>query len=200
MTVGVPGAEYTLYNEEGTALTTNTTNELGVIRVDNLKPGTYYFKETKAPDGFDINDDKISFTIEEGSIENSIGTLVTSDPKTVTTEPGTEEPGTGKPDTEEPGTEEPDTEEPDTEEPGDKDDNNGGLIVDPEYPTTDNNNNEGGLITNPLNPGTSSNGNNSTSESNSSKLPQTGTKSGLLASLLGFMLLISIAYINRRHA
>lgn len=83
----------------------------------------------------------------------------------------------------------------------DKDDNDNGLIVDPEHPNTDNGNtDEGGLITNPLNPDTSNNGNSSTSESNTDKLPQTGAESGLLASLLGFVLLIGIAYLNRRHA
>ncbi|GEO47333.1 LPXTG cell wall anchor domain-containing protein [Companilactobacillus kimchii] len=216
LTVGVPGAEYTLYGDDGIALETAVTNELGVIKIDNLKPGKYYFLETKAPEDYDLNPDKIPFTITENSNETGVGTLETSDPKTVTTEPGdnnngnegnTQEPGNNnngnEGNTQEPGDNngnEGNTSKPDENGNGDKDDNDSGLIVDPEHPATDNNNNEGGLITNPLNPGTSNNGNSSTSESNTDKLPQTGTKSGLLASLLGFVLLISIVYLNRRHA
>lgn len=214
LTVGVPGAEYTLYGDDGIALETAVTNELGVIKIDNLKPGKYYFLETKAPEGYDLNPDKIPFTITENSNETGVGTLETSDPKTVTTEPGdnnngnegnTSEPGDNngnEGNTQEPGDSnngnEGNTSKPDE---NDKDDNDNGLIVDPEHPNTDNGNtDEGGLITNPLNPDTSNNGNSSTSESNTDKLPQTGTESGLLASLLGFVLLIGIAYLNRRHA
>ncbi|CAJ2232008.1 SpaA isopeptide-forming pilin-related protein [Companilactobacillus paralimentarius] len=214
LTVGVPGAEYTLYGDDGIALETAVTNELGVIKIDNLKPGKYYFLETKAPEGYDLNPDKIPFTITENSNETGVGTLETSDPKTVTTEPGdnnngnegnTSEPGDSnngnEGNTSEPGDNngnEGNTSKPDE---NDKDDNDNGLIVDPEHPNTDNGNtDEGGLITNPLNPDTSNNGNSSTSESNTDKLPQTGAESGLLASLLGFVLLIGIAYLNRRHA
>lgn len=214
LTVGVPGAEYTLYGDDGIALETAVTNELGVIKIDNLKPGKYYFLETKAPEGYDLNPDKIPFTITENSNETGVGTLETSDPKTVTTEPGdnnngnegnTSEPGDNngnEGNTQEPGDSnngnEGNTSKPDE---NDKDDNDNGLIVDPEHPNTDNGNtDEGGLITNPLNPDTSNNGNSSTSESNTDKLPQTGAESGLLASLLGFVLLIGIAYLNRRHA
>ncbi|MDR4934523.1 SpaA isopeptide-forming pilin-related protein [Companilactobacillus paralimentarius] len=214
LTVGVSGAEYTLYGDDGIALETAVTNELGVIKIDNLKPGKYYFLETKAPEGYDLNPDKIPFTITENSNETGVGTLETSDPKTVTTEPGdnnngnegnTSEPGDNngnEGNTQEPGDSnngyEGNTSKPDE---NDKDDNDNGLIVDPEHPNTDNGNtDEGGLITNPLNPDTSNNGNSSTSESNTDKLPQTGTESGLLASLLGFVLLIGIAYLNRRHA
>ncbi|GEO57496.1 LPXTG cell wall anchor domain-containing protein [Companilactobacillus bobalius] len=202
LTVGVPGAEYTLYGDDGIALETAVTNELGVIKIDNLKPGKYYFLETKAPEGYDLNPDKIPFTITENSNETGVGTLETSDPKTVTTEPGDNNNG-NEGNTQEPGDNngnEGNTSKPDENGNGDKDDNDSGLIVDPEHPATDNNNNEGGLITNPLNPDTSNNGNSSTSESNTDKLPQTGAESGLLASLLGFVLLISITYLNRRHA
>lgn len=196
LTVGVPGAEYTLYGDDGIALETAVTNKLGVIKIDNLKPGKYYFLETKAPEGYDLNPDKIPFTITENSNETGVGTLETSDPKTVTTEPGDNNNG-NEGNTSEPGDNngnEGNTSKPDE---NDKDDNDNGLIVDPEHPNTDNGNtDEGGLITNPLNPDTSNNGNSSTSESNTDKLPQTGAESGLLASLLGFVLLIGIAYLN----
>lgn len=161
--VGVAGAEYTLYNTDGTALGVYQTNDEGVIKVDNLNPGSYYFVETKAPDGYDINHEKIEFTITDSDIE--LGTLETSDPKL--------KGGNGD------------------------GDNNGGVIVDPENPGSNNNNNgnEGGLITNPINPGDANNGSNS-----SSKLPQTGEKNSLAATFLGLVLLSGIVYFKRRNA
>lgn len=173
--VGVAGAEYTLYAADGTALGVFQTNDEGVIKVDNLNPGNYYFVETKAPDGYDINHEKIEFTITDSDIE--LGTLETSDPRL---ESGNE----GK--------------DPDPDENGNGDgDNNGGVIVDPENPGSNNNNNgnEGGLITNPINPGDANNGSNS-----SSKLPQTGEKTSLTATFLGLVLLSGIVYFKRRNA
>lgn len=220
MVTGVPGAEYTLYKSDGTPIDTQKTNELGVITVNNLTPGSYYFQETKAPEGYDINPDKISFEIkDQGSNEVGLGTLETSDPKTTTGEPGkpgepnegnegnTEKPGTEKPDTEKPGTEKPDTEKPSTEKPSTEKpsteepdtDNNGGIIVDPENPTGNNNNNGNGsgIITNPVKPGNANNGN-TNSTNNSDTLPQTGAKSGLVASILGLFLLSGLIIIKRR--
>ncbi|MCV3763955.1 SpaA isopeptide-forming pilin-related protein [Companilactobacillus farciminis] len=168
--VGVAGAEYTLYNTDGTALGVYQTNDEGVIKVDNLNPGSYYFVETKAPDGYDINHEKIEFTITDSDIE--LGTLQTSDPRLEGENPDT-----------------------DGNENGDGD-NNGGVIVDPENPGSNNNNgNEGGLITNPINPGEANNGSNS-----SNKLPQTGEKNSLAASFLGLVLLTGIVYFKRRNA
>ena len=42
-----------------------TTNDKGQITVDNLKPGTYYLKEIKAPEHYQLDDRLIEFTIEE---------------------------------------------------------------------------------------------------------------------------------------
>lgn len=197
MTLGVPGAEYTLYTTDGTALMSGITNELGVIRIDNLKPGNYYFQETKAPQGYDLNPDKILFTIKENDNEAGVGTLITSDPQTKS-EPGDNnngneidpsEPG----DTDEGNSEEPNTEKPNVEEP---DDNNGGLIVDPEHPTANNDDDDQiGLIPNPTNPDSTTNN----SGANNEKLPQTGNNSNLLASLLGLVILISIVYHKQRQ-
>ena len=207
MVTGVPGAEYTLYDADGNALSVHTTDELGVIIVNGLTPGNYYFQESKAPAGYDINPDKIHFEIkDEAANEIGLGTLETSDPKTTTGEPGTGEPGTGEPGTSEPGTSEPGTSEPGTSEPGTSEpgtgepdtDGNGGVIVDPENPTGNNNNNgnQTGIITNP---GSNSNNNSSNSNNSSNKLPQTGAKSGLVASILGLFLLFGLA-INKRRA
>ncbi|MES5863826.1 SpaA isopeptide-forming pilin-related protein [Bacillus cereus group sp. RP32] len=42
-----------------------TTNDKGQIIVDNLKPGTYYLKETKAPEHYKLDDRLIEVKIEE---------------------------------------------------------------------------------------------------------------------------------------
>ncbi|MGH0543620.1 SpaA isopeptide-forming pilin-related protein, partial [Bacillus cereus] len=42
-----------------------TTNDKGQITVDNLKPGTYYLKETKAPEHYKLDDRLIKVKIEE---------------------------------------------------------------------------------------------------------------------------------------
>ncbi|WP_259416567.1 SpaA isopeptide-forming pilin-related protein [Bacillus toyonensis] len=41
------------------------TNDKGQITVDNLKPGTYYLKEIKAPEHYQLDDQLIEFKIEE---------------------------------------------------------------------------------------------------------------------------------------
>ncbi|MGH0565266.1 SpaA isopeptide-forming pilin-related protein, partial [Bacillus cereus] len=42
-----------------------TTNDKGQITVDNLKPGTYYLKETKAPEHYKLDDRLIEIKIKE---------------------------------------------------------------------------------------------------------------------------------------
>jgi len=57
-------AEYVLYKADGTAVETVVTNEHGETpAVQNLAWGTYYFKETKAPKGYDLNPSELRFTV-----------------------------------------------------------------------------------------------------------------------------------------
>ena len=195
MKVGVAGAEYTLYNEDGSVVTTRTTDEAGMIKVDGLSSGKYYFLETKAPDGYDLNPDKIEFEIKDNN--SNIDIIETSDSKTDGNEGNTGEPGDNngnEGNTEEPG----ENNNGNEGNEGNEGDNNGGIIVDPENPDTDGNNNNngnGGIITNP---DSSSNGNNNATDNNT--LPQTGEKSGLMASLIGLVLLTNVVYFKRRNA
>ncbi|MFD1417908.1 SpaA isopeptide-forming pilin-related protein [Companilactobacillus keshanensis] len=171
-TVGIPGAEYTLFDINGNALTTVATDEDGFLKVDNVLPGTYYFLETKAPEGFGLNTDKIWFTVD--SEGDNVGTLVTLDDPT-----GSDKDGN-------------DGNEGNTD--------GGGIIVDPGNPDTDNNGNvdvdEG---ENPIKPTPPYEG---TDDSNDSAtyLPQTGTEKGALISVIGLFLLTGVIYFKRRKA
>ncbi|CAH0416781.1 collagen binding domain-containing protein [Periweissella fabaria] len=53
------GATFNLYNKDDKELKTElTTNESGQIQIDGLKPGHYYFKEMKAPAGYNFDANK----------------------------------------------------------------------------------------------------------------------------------------------
>lgn len=57
------GAVFGLYQQSGKQLKTITTAKDGTILVDKLAPGKYYFKEIKAPEGYQLSKQKHSFTI-----------------------------------------------------------------------------------------------------------------------------------------
>lgn len=195
--IGVPGAVYGLYDADGNIIGSYMTDKNGFITVNDLIPGDYYFQETLPPNGYDINDDKIEFTITDSDIE--AGHLVTSDPK-ITTGGGDGE--------------NPDTDDNDGEDNGNETDENNGKDDE------DGNEGDGGLITNPLDPdnnGNNNGGNGSSTEnsvdptspkppyegSNSGSqtyLPQTGAQSGLLATIIGLLALTSFLYFRRRKA
>ncbi|WP_300559703.1 SpaA isopeptide-forming pilin-related protein [Companilactobacillus sp.] len=109
-----------------------TTNELGILSIVDLQPGTYKLVETTAPEGYQLNSDPIQFTIDSNETttiyvrDSQYGdpgvppTIEEPEPPTEpgTTEPGVTEPGTTEPGTTEPGVTEPGTTEPGTTEPG----------------------------------------------------------------------------------
>lgn len=58
------GAQFTLYSSDGAVMKTGlTTGEDGTITVSGLDWGSYYFEETKAPEGYSLSTSKIRFSV-----------------------------------------------------------------------------------------------------------------------------------------
>lgn len=66
------GAVFDLYEEgKDTPLKTGLTTDVnGEIHVSDLKPGYYYFKETKAPIGYEKTDEKYVFEIKKDQVSS----------------------------------------------------------------------------------------------------------------------------------
>uniref|UniRef100_UPI001ABE52AD SpaA isopeptide-forming pilin-related protein n=1 Tax=Gracilibacillus suaedae TaxID=2820273 RepID=UPI001ABE52AD len=66
------GAEFMLQDEEGNIVAQGlTTDQNGKLIVDGLKPGVYSFTETKAPQGYVLEESSIEFTVELGQSERT---------------------------------------------------------------------------------------------------------------------------------
>lgn len=57
------GAEYTLYDKYGHVVGVYVTDANGKIEVAGLEWGSYYFKETKSPDGYSISSETVRFSV-----------------------------------------------------------------------------------------------------------------------------------------
>lgn len=66
---GLEGGVFELYKENGEKVGTYTTDEYGIIRVDGLEPGNYYFVEIKAPEGYEALGWHKVFAVGEGDAE-----------------------------------------------------------------------------------------------------------------------------------
>ena len=59
------GAEFTLYAMNNTALKTAVTDENGYLEFADIRYGSYYVKETKAPENYELDDNLYGFMILE---------------------------------------------------------------------------------------------------------------------------------------
>ena len=59
------GAVFTLYKADNTEVEKVTTDKAGVALFTGLNPGSYYIKETAAPEGYKPLDNRVEFTIDE---------------------------------------------------------------------------------------------------------------------------------------
>ncbi|HFU6609286.1 SpaH/EbpB family LPXTG-anchored major pilin [Bacillus cereus group sp. TH43LC] len=74
------GAEFSLFKADGTELEKGlVTDAHGKIRIGNLPYGHYYFKETKAPDGYVLDPKKYEFFIKESGVISEDGTLTSGE-------------------------------------------------------------------------------------------------------------------------
>ncbi|MFV0499641.1 MAG: SpaA isopeptide-forming pilin-related protein [Bacilli bacterium] len=71
-TVFLENAEYTIYNSKGEVEDVLTTDENGEATSVMLSFGDYTMKETKAPEGYALDETKYEFTIDNDSYENTI--------------------------------------------------------------------------------------------------------------------------------
>ena len=63
--IRLSGAEFDLYTEDGSLIGSYITAQNGQIQVDELPYGRYYFVETKAPDGYILDQTKHYVTISQ---------------------------------------------------------------------------------------------------------------------------------------
>lgn len=68
----IPNTILEIYTDKDELIYTGRTNEEGKILIENLKYGKYYFIEKEAPEGYQINNEKMWFEIlEDGKIVKS---------------------------------------------------------------------------------------------------------------------------------
>ncbi len=64
--------EFTLYNEDNEEISKVLSDENGLVRVDHLEPGSYFFKETKALDHYIKNTQELPFRIPKKTLDSDV--------------------------------------------------------------------------------------------------------------------------------
>lgn len=72
LTSKVAGAEYTIYNQDGSVYQVVVTDENGEATIARPADGTYTFKETKAPAGYMIDLTVHTFTVSDGVVNGNL--------------------------------------------------------------------------------------------------------------------------------
>lgn len=64
--IRLAGAAFSIFQDNGVAIAQNlATNSKGEVTFNDLKEGNYYLKETNAPTGYEINNNRFNFTIKK---------------------------------------------------------------------------------------------------------------------------------------
>ena len=67
------GAVFDLYTDNGTKIASNLiTDKDGMLQYDHLKAGDYYFIETKAPEGYQLDNSRQKFTIQPNAMGKTV--------------------------------------------------------------------------------------------------------------------------------
>ncbi len=78
----LPGAEFEILNEDQETIFTGVTGSDGKLFVGNLRPGTYFYREIKAPEGYLTDEEVYPFAIRRG-----ITTEITAENQVIPQEP-----------------------------------------------------------------------------------------------------------------
>lgn len=81
--IKLPGAVYSLYDEDGNKVATGTTESDGSYVFKNITYGTYYLQEQKAPDNYEVDPNRIKVIINDDNIDPviSVTSVSVSDKK-----------------------------------------------------------------------------------------------------------------------
>ncbi|WP_097006323.1 SpaA isopeptide-forming pilin-related protein [Lacrimispora amygdalina] len=72
LSMGIPGAEYTIYDSHGNKYKSVITDNNGEATFTRPNSGTYTYRETKAPEGYMLDNTIYSFTVSDGIVSGNL--------------------------------------------------------------------------------------------------------------------------------